>query len=71
MSEATTYLVHIDDGDHQSQLGSYESIEEAKKCFDDYIASGPEDGIEEIELGFYKGEDWEETYYHSFTEDSE
>ena len=71
MSEATTYLVHIDDGNHQSELGSYESIEEAIKCFDDYMASGPEDGIEEIELGFYKGEDWEEIYYHSFTEDSD
>jgi hypothetical protein len=60
-----TFLVNVDDGDDCILIDTFDTLIEAEKCFDKYIADGAEPGILEIEI---VDEEYETIKCHSFEE---
>ena len=61
--ECMNYLINTEDGDHTHLVAEYQTLEEAKKVFMDFIKVGAEDDEIAIEL---VTEDYEPVMYHNY-----
>ena len=67
------YHISFEDAlDHGTVVDTFDTLEEARKCFDEWVAKGPEDydiGVELIEEN--DDEEWEGIDYHEwYTQES-
>ena len=67
-----TYIISFEDAlDHGTTVDEFDTLEEAKKCFEEHVAKGPEGYDIGVELIDATTEDWESLEYHEwFTQES-
>ena len=57
--------------DHGTVVDTFDNLEEARKCYDKWVAKGPEGYDIGVELIQDDGDDWESLDYHEwFTHES-